>query len=177
MLTYVKKYTLLVLLILLIIPNKSYSPISDRFGNLNINSNYDTPIDQIIDFGRTLIGYPYRYKLKNNVLDCSGFISYIFNQKGILLPKSVKSLSKETDIININHIEKGDLMFFKGRNINNNNMGHVSIVTSVTDEGIEMMHSCNRGIITEIFNENDYYTSRLLCVGRIKKIPNISRGF
>jgi hypothetical protein len=122
----------------------------------------------IIDFGKTLLGKPYKYiTLKGNVLDCSGFISYIHGLGGIELPKSSASIAILSEKISLSEIKKGDLMFFKGRNTNSKLVGHLSIVTSVDGDAIEMMHSCSRGILIEPYQKNNYYTSRFLFAGRL----------
>lgn len=122
----------------------------------------------LIDFGKTLLGKPYKYiTSEGKVLDCSGFVSYIHGYSGIELPKTSASIASLVEKISLSEIKKGDLMFFKGRNINSKLVGHLSIVTSVEGDLIEMMHSCSRGILIEVYQRNNYYTSRFLFAGRL----------
>jgi poly-gamma-glutamate capsule biosynthesis protein CapA/YwtB (metallophosphatase superfamily) len=122
----------------------------------------------LIDFGKTLLGKPYKYiTSEGKVLDCSGFVSYIHGYSGIELPKSSASIASLVEKISLSEIKKGDLMFFKGRNINSKLVGHLSIVTSVEGDLIEMMHSSSRGILIEVYQRNNYYTSRFLFAGRL----------
>ena len=122
----------------------------------------------LIDFGKTLLGKPYKYiTSEGQVLDCSGFVSYIHGYSGIELPKSSASIASLVEKISLSEIKKGDLMFFKGRNINSKLVGHLSIVTSVEGDLIEMMHSTSRGILIEVYQRNNYYTSRFLFAGRL----------
>jgi poly-gamma-glutamate capsule biosynthesis protein CapA/YwtB (metallophosphatase superfamily) len=127
--------------------------------------------DVIIDFGKTLLGKPYKWVTsEGKVLDCSGFVSYIYGHRGFDLPSSSSSLASVAKKISMSDIKKGDLMFFKGRNTKSETVGHVSIVTSVDGNEIEMMHSCQRGIIVEKYNINRYYTSRLLFAGTLPQV-------
>lgn len=127
--------------------------------------------DSIIDFGKTLLGKPYKYiTSEGKVLDCSGFVSYIYGKNGIELPRTSASLASLSEKISLSEIKKGDLLFFKGRDTNSKHVGHVSIVTSVDGDVIEMMHSCNRGILIELYQTNNYYTSRYLFAGRLSQV-------
>ena len=131
-------------------------------------------VDIIIAFGKNYLGKPYRYKLTDGrVLDCSGFISYIYGQNGVNLPRSSTALSRVSKKVSLSEIKKGDLIFFKGRNVNSEEVKHVSVVTSVDGDIIEMMHSCNRGIIEEKYNSNRYYTSRFLFAGRLPQLASL----
>lgn len=124
--------------------------------------------DNIIDFGKTLLGKPYKYiTSEGKVLDCSGFVNYIYGKNGIELPRTSASLASLSEKISLSEIKKGDLLFFKGRNTKSKHVGHLSIVTSVDGDVIEMMHSCNRGILIELYQKNNYYTSRFLFAGRL----------
>lgn len=134
------------------------------------NSQNETSdkIDNIIDFGKTLLGKPYKYiTSEGKVLDCSGFVNYIYGKNGIELPRTSASLASLSEKISLSEIKKGDLLFFKGRNTKGKHVGHLSIVTSVDGDVIEMMHSCNRGILIELYQKNNYYTSRFLFAGRL----------
>lgn len=131
-------------------------------------------IDSVIDFGNTLLGKPYGYVLKNGkTMDCSGFVSYIYKNNGVNIPRSASSIGNRSKKIEVSEIKKGDLMFFKGRNISSQKIGHVSIVSSVNGDLIEMMHSCSRGIIKEIYNRNKYYKARLLFTGRLPQFSSV----
>lgn len=129
-------------------------------------------VDSIINAGKKYLGKPYRYRLADGKsLDCSGFIAHIYGEYGIPLPHSSASIAGQINRISLKDAQKGDLMIFKGRNSGSNSVGHVSMITGVDGENIEMMHSCNRGIIVENYNANKYYTSRLLFAGRL---PNMT---
>lgn len=145
--------------------------ISKQQNNQNDSLNR---IENIINFGKKLLGKPYKYVFDDGrIMDCSGFITYVYGHYGFNLPSSSGSLATVCNKVSLSEIKKGDLMFFKGRNSNSKHVGHVSMVTSVEGDVIEMMHSCKRGIILEKFNDNRYYTSRLLFAGRLPQIDSL----
>lgn len=129
----------------------------------------ETKIDSIIEFGKTFLGKPYRYKGPSPwPMDCSGFLAYIFGEHGITLSRSSSMIGKEVETIPFEEIQKGDFMFFKGRDLNSSSIGHVSLVIEVKDDSLQLLHSCSRGIIIENYYLSTYYTSRFLKCGRIR---------
>lgn len=125
-------------------------------------------IEKVIAIGKSLIGKPYRSRISGDViLDCSGFVSHIYKSEGLNIPRSSKSLAIFSDKIDLTDVRKGDLLFFKGRNIKKRIVGHVALVINSEDGEIEMMHSCSRGVVIEKYNNNRYYTTRFLSAGRI----------
>lgn len=171
---FVRKVVQLILIFLMTHAQIFGQSHDDGFAKLkNSQNEISDKTNVIIDFGKTLLGKPYKYiTSEGKVLDCSGFVSYIFGHSGIELPKSSASIASLSEKINLSEIKKGDLMFFKGRNTNSKLIGHLSIVTSVDGNVIEMMHSCNRGIIVEKYNSNSYYTSRFLFAGKLPELAS-----
>lgn len=137
-------------------------------------SNRQKVIDSVICIGEKYLGKPYRYKAPNiNMLDCSGFINEIFKPFEPGLSRSSAMIAKQVEKVSLKDAQAGDLMFFKGRNINSPHVGHVSmIVENLGDGKIKMMHSCNRGVIIEEY-PNKYYQPRFLFAGRIPSLDTI----
>jgi poly-gamma-glutamate capsule biosynthesis protein CapA/YwtB (metallophosphatase superfamily) len=128
----------------------------------------EAEIDSVIVFGKQHLGKPYRsLSPDGRILDCSGFVSYIYNQQGVELPRSSPEIARKTKKVTLLEVKKGDLLFFKGRNSKSSTIGHVAIISAVLDDTIEMLHSCNRGIRIEKLNGNTYYTQRFLFAGRL----------
>ncbi len=120
-------------------------------------------IDSMIVFAKNFIGLPYRYKgYDKSGFDCSGYIHYVFNKFGYEIPRSSIGLAGIGKEINLTEARKGDLLFFKGRNINNKKIGHVSMVIEVDDKSITMIHSTRRGIIIDRLSEINYYKIRFV---------------
>jgi len=144
-----------------------------RYENSSLGS-----IETVIEFGKTFLGKPYRYKTREgHILDCSGFVGYIYKQIGVQLPRTSYSMASEMKKVDLSFVEKGDLLFFKGRDMGSHRVGHVAMVVSVEGDEIQMMHSCNSGIKIEKYNGNRYYTSRFLFAGKPQQIKNYSNFF
>ncbi|OIP02792.1 MAG: hypothetical protein AUJ97_05605 [Bacteroidetes bacterium CG2_30_32_10] len=120
-------------------------------------------LDSMINFAKKFIGLPYRYKgFDNSGFDCSGYIHYVFNNFGYNVPRSSIGLAGIGKEISLCEAKKGDLLFFKGRNIGNKKIGHVSMVIAVDENSVTMIHSTRRGIIIDRLNEIDYYKTRFI---------------
>jgi hypothetical protein len=143
-----------------------------NLNNSNVSVNYfatnTLKIDSIIDFGKSFLNKPYKYKGPSSwAMDCSGYIAFIFSKFGFKMPHSAISIGTIVKNLKIEEIRKGDLLFFKGRNVKSNSIGHVSMVVEVINGKIKMMHSCSRGIIIEEYDKIAYYTQRFIKAGRL----------
>ncbi|TDG34889.1 NlpC/P60 family protein [Pedobacter changchengzhani] len=121
----------------------------------------------LIDFAKTMLGIPYRYATSNPKVgfDCSGFVSYVFNNLGFKVPRSSRefpSVGKET---NLENAKVGDVLIFTGTNPRVRKVGHVAIIYSIDADGIKFIHSTSgkeHGVTITPFN--DYYKSRFMKV-------------
>lgn len=130
-------------------------------------------VDSIITIGKKYLGKPYRYKNESTpTLDCSGFTCHIYAQLGIKLSRSSASQAVQTLRIDLADVQPGDLLFFKGRNMSSSTVGHVSMVIEVNDNGLKMMHSCQRGVLIEDYPLT-YYKQRFLFAGRLKELDEL----
>ena len=74
---------------------------------------------QLVKIAKNLIGKPYKYgatlEEAPNFFDCSSFTQYVFKQVGVQLPRSTIEQAREGKRIeNIETLEPGDLIFFRG---------------------------------------------------------------
>jgi peptidoglycan DL-endopeptidase LytE len=76
--------------------------------------------EKIIKLAESLISTPYKYGAKMSdapeFFDCSGFVKYIYRQIGEEIPRSTIEQAEFAgrEIKNIEEVEPGDLIFFKG---------------------------------------------------------------
>lgn len=146
----------------------------EKITNLTLNDStllnqvlIPLPIDSIIAYGKIFVGKPYRYKTPSGaVFDCSGFLAYIFQAKNYQIPHNSGEMFNLSKPIELSEVKKGDLLFFKGWNLENPRIGHVSLVVDVTEHGPVMMHSSRRGVIVEEYTLA-YYKKRFLKAGRL----------
>lgn len=124
---------------------------------------------KIIDDGKAYIGYKYRARVNTGfAFDCSGFVSHILWINGIEVSRSSASMSRDVEVIPIEHVQPGDLLFFKGRDSNSSHIGHVAMVAEIDGSIIYMIHATRRGIVLEEYKD-DYYTRRFVHAGRLPK--------
>lgn len=127
-------------------------------------------IDDMISFAKTFLGTPYRYSgSAPSGFDCSGFIGYVVGSFGFSLPRSSYSIAELGKTVKLADVQPGDLLFFKGRNINNPRVGHVAMVVEANDQEIKMIHaSTTRGVIIENFKVSKYYIQRFIKAKRME---------
>jgi cell wall-associated NlpC family hydrolase len=124
--------------------------------------------DAIISYAKTFLGVPYRYGgTTPSGFDCSGFINYIFGNFGFSLVRTSYGLAELGETIKLSDIQPGDLMFFKGSNVNSTVVGHVAMVIEVTPSAIKFIHSANGGVRIDNFKTSEYYIRRYVKTKRL----------
>lgn len=167
-------YTISYILVL-ILPLEVYSQNSES-GIKQDSISLSYTIDSIIALGKTFIGKPYKYVGPSKwPMDCSGYLAYIFSVYGYSLSHSSSGMIKNTNSIKLEDVQKGDLLFFTGRNKYSGTIGHVTLVIEVTTDKIMMMHSCSRGVLIDEYQKMTYYTERLISAGRPTFFDNRSK--
>lgn len=127
-------------------------------------------VDSIISFSKKFIGTPYRYGGRTpKGFDCSGFVGYVFKHFGIELPPSSRSQALIGEKIPRDSIQRGDLVFFKGRSSKSNNIGHVALVVAVSDTNdIQFIHSTRHGLRLDWLSQEPYYKKRFMASRRLR---------
>ncbi|MFM7661582.1 MAG: C40 family peptidase [Bacteroidota bacterium] len=119
--------------------------------------------DEIINFAKKFLGVPYVYGGASPAgFDCSGFIQYVFKEFGYSLGRTAGDQSIFGFDVQISELQPGDLLYFKGRNLNSSVIGHVAMVTSVTDGRIEFIHAAGKSIRMDVLNNSSYYVPRFI---------------
>ncbi|MEY5000655.1 MAG: hypothetical protein RLZZ211_691 [Bacteroidota bacterium] len=128
----------------------------------------DPQVDAIINYAKRFLGVPYRYGgTTPSGFDCSGFINYIFGNFGFDLVRTSYGLAELGTTVKLSEIRPGDLMFFKGSNVNSTSVGHVALVVEVTPEAIKFIHSANNGVRIDNFKTSQYYIQRYIKTKRL----------
>ena len=125
--------------------------------------------DSLIAYGKTYVGLPYKTTSRAPwQLDCSGYVAMLYAHFGVTLPRSSYAMAQATQTIDIADAKPGDLIFFKGRDILTNRVGHVALIIAVSGTSLTMMHSTvKKGIIIETYPDAYYYTIRFVKIGRV----------
>jgi len=110
----------------------------------------------IVDFAQQFLGTRYR-------------IQRIFKEVGLELPRSSVAQANYAKRIELNEVRTGDLIFFKGRNRGSSSVGHVAMVSNVSEDGsIEIIHATNHGgVMKENPFKNEYFAPRYLFAARV----------
>jgi cell wall-associated NlpC family hydrolase len=129
----------------------------------NEHADKASSADKVIDFAKTFLGVPYVYGGSSPAgFDCSGFIQYVFKEFGFSLARSASAQSLFGFDVALNELAPGDLLYFKGRNLSSSTIGHVGMVTSVSNGKIEFIHAAGKSVKMETFNNNSYYVPRFV---------------
>lgn len=167
---------LLVLCCLFITGQDVYSQVTKPADSGYIVS-YDSTntVDEILDFAKTFMGTPYRYAGSTpSGFDCSGFIFYVMDQLGLPAVRTSWGLSELGKTVMLKEVQPGDLLFFKGRNVNSSQVGHVGLVTEVGEGKILFIHaSTSRGIVEDNLVGSAYYVPRFIKAKRMNYTPKL----
>ena len=124
-------------------------------------------LDEVIAFGKTLIGRPYRSGSKGpNGFDCSGLMYYMFGQHGILMPSSSRDYAHRGSAVPYGQWEVGDFVLFSGRG--GRGIGHVGLVVGIEPGAVYMLHSgTSPGVCVQNFLAMPYYKRRYVGARRL----------
>lgn len=129
-------------------------------------------VDRIIQHGRQYLGRPYKFRNpKGDIMDCSGFMGYIYSLEGIKLPRTSRQQSADCQTISLKDVRRGDLLFFRGTSAKSKVVGHVGMVIEVNGDKLKMLHSSRRGIVIDDY-PSTYYSKRFLHAGRVLQLDN-----
>lgn len=127
--------------------------------------------DDIVLYAKQFLGLPYRYAgYSKRGFDCSGFTSYVMKNFGISLSQSSSAQARQGEAVNLDEVQKGDLLFFKSRNSRSSRVGHTALVISDKGEPLKMIHASRRGIIIDAKGSSSwksYYKKRFLFAKRV----------
>lgn len=126
--------------------------------------------DSMILYAKKYLGLKYkRGGTSNRGYDCSGFTMTVFRKYGIKIPHTSAGQALFGVEINTQNIQKGDLIFFKGRSRRGIRIGHVGIVISERGKPVKFIHSSVSNGVREDWLASDYYKKRFVKVMRIKQ--------
>ena len=85
--------------------------------------------DEIISRAQSFLGLPYRWGgyTPDEGFDCSGLTMAVYDLVGLHLPRTSQAQFRTGTPVSMEHLDKGDLVFFLGQN--KNRISHVGIYT------------------------------------------------
>lgn len=123
----------------------------------------------VVAFAKTQIGVPYLYGSTDPAkgLDCSGFVTHVFNHFGVSVPRSSVDFTNVGMEVSAADAKEGDLILFTGTDSTERFVGHMGIVVDNSDS-LRFIHStsgkANGVTITPL---NDYYKKRYVKTIRV----------
>ncbi|KUG07697.1 hypothetical protein ASU33_15355 [Solirubrum puertoriconensis] len=99
--------------------------------------------DSVVRFALRQLGKPYCYAgtTPQGGFDCSGFLTYVYNQFGVELPHSSAMQYKIGQPVARQQARKGDLIIFTGTAQGSSTPGHAGIVISEPGQPLRFVHS------------------------------------
>jgi hypothetical protein len=128
------------------------------------------PVDTLLKYSMKYLGTPYRYGGRTEKgFDCSGFVYYVYKKFGIELPQSSRTQVAVGAPVSLDSVKRGDLLFFRGRNLNSPQIGHVAIVVDVSQDStdVQMIHSTRQGLKLDWLRQQEYYQRRYVTSRRL----------
>ena len=128
-----------------------------------------TAPDELVNFACSLAGTPYKYGSADpkQGLDCSGFVTCVFNHFNIMVPRTSVDFMPVQKPIPLKEARPGDLILFTGADSASRTAGHMGIISS--GKPLRFMHSTsgkNEGVVETDF-QTAYYKARYLKTIRI----------
>lgn len=117
----------------------------------------------IIAEASKFIGFKYKSRFENYILDCSGFTKLVFGNCEIDIPRtSVLQKEKGYKVVNIEDVVPGDLLIFRGRNAKNPRPGHTAIAHHWSNDTLYFVHSSVSKGITIDHIHSPYWKKRFI---------------
>jgi hypothetical protein len=123
-----------------------------------------TPInyDQLLPIAKKFIGVPYAWGgTSPSGFDCSGYISFVYKQLGIDLPRISKDMAKSGEPVKRSQLRVGDLVFF---NTYGSDISHAGIYIGNN----QFIHSQDgKGVSISLLNDPFYWSKRYVGATRV----------
>jgi hypothetical protein len=118
------------------------------------------------------LGTPYQFGAstkQTETFDCSSFMKYIFGRNDISLPRDSRQQSQQGDVVSLDQLRKGDLLFFTtSARKNKTGLEHIGHVAVYLGEN-KVLQTYKVGVGVTVTNLDANWTSRIVSAKRIVK--------
>lgn len=132
----------------------------------------DSLANELVSTAKSQLGVPYKYATSNPGVsfDCSGFTAYVYGEFDLPNSRSSKAYGDLGQQIPLESAQPGDCMIFSGTAPGSKTIGHVGIVISNDENGIQFIHCSSSKkhfgvVVTDYYDSN--YPKRFLEVRRL----------
>jgi cell wall-associated NlpC family hydrolase len=133
-----------------------------------LEGNYVSKSDSIVAYALQRYGTDYTYGgATDGGFDCSGFITFVYNQFGVKIPHGSSLQAKLGESVAMAEARKGDIIVFTGTNLEDRTPGHVGIVITPPAKPIKFVHSSSNGGVKVSEVEGTLYQKRFLDIRRV----------
>jgi cell wall-associated NlpC family hydrolase len=125
---------------------------------------------ELIVLAESLVGIPYQFgsSIPSKGLDCSGFIWYLFQRFGVVVPRTSEQFTNAGEEVSLNKSKPGDLILFTGSDPLSGKVGHIGLIAGREGGDVWFIHAAsggNKGVMRS--NLNRYFRERFVKVNRI----------
>lgn len=125
-------------------------------------------IDSLLEHAYSFMGRNYRRGGTGAIgFDCSGYTMTVFKHFGVKLPHTSAGQALIGVEVKPNQIQKGDLIFFRGRSRKSKRIGHVGIVVTEKGEPVKFIHSSTSEGVRIDRMDAPYYKVRYMKATRV----------
>jgi lipoprotein Spr len=136
----------------------------------HVETGKTTPYE-LVNFACSLSGTPYKYNSTDpkQGLDCSGFVTCVFNHFHIMVPRTSTDFTPVQQDIPLTQARLGDLILFTGTDSTKKIVGHMGIISSLPGEPLRFMHASSgkNGGVMETDLHTPYFEARYIKTIRI----------
>jgi len=164
----VKKLLLITSVLLLTFSLQSNGRVSQSELVKTVNEARGFNRNDIIEYAKKYLGIRYRYASRDpkKGFDCSGFVSFVFKNFNINLPRSSSGYGSLKSTLKPEDFKVGDVLVFYGFK-NRANIGHVGIICEANGMKSKFIHSSSgkhRGVTISELGSSMYTRRFYSCV-------------
>lgn len=168
-----KMKALALISLLFFITLSSFNYKKEKKQTQNNPSQIEINRDSIIAYAKQYLGTPYVYGSSNpqKGFDCSGFVSYVFKNFGMTLPRSSSGYKNIGKTLKPEEFKVGDILVFYGYK-NRNVVGHIGIICEANGMQSKFIHASSGKAqqVTITALDTEHYTKRFYkCVDVLAK--------
>jgi cell wall-associated NlpC family hydrolase len=110
-----------------------------------------------------LVGIPYQFDGRDpSGFDSPGLVKYVFDQYGVELPDDPGEMPAHGDYVDLDSVEKGDVILFGYTSDMEEIVTHVGVCLSEPNEPLRVLHATNGGVVIDDVVEGTYWHNKLL---------------